>query len=321
MTTTHAYINELVVGQNICDNYILKSFLVKLTRAGKQYLDLTLTDSTGSINGKMWDVDEDTIAGLSNGCFVSTVFTVSSYNDVLQADIKGIQKIEATELTTEEKSFLVPCIDDDPYDVFDELMIKIGRLSNPKYRELGTDILTSVKDKLVSCPGAKSVHHAEIGGLVLHSLEVVQFVEAIYSVTPWFDKELCVLAGALHDIGKITEFALGETGLVSDYSTAGQLLGHIYMGTEYIGEEAKKHGFTDEETMLLQHVILSHHGEPDFGSPVTPHTMEAEVVHMADDLSAKLHVFKDAVKDVEPGAFSDKIFALDGIKVYRPTNS
>lgn len=314
----HKNINEFVIGDNICDYYILKSFYLKLTRTNKQYLDVTLADKTGTISGKLWDVTEDMLANLTNGCFVSTVFSVSSYNDMLQADLKGIAKVPSTDLTKAEIEALVPCIDENPDELFDELVSTLNSFKNEQFKNLGLDTINHLKSDLVSYPGAKSVHHSEIGGLLLHTVEVVRFVKAIHAVTPWFDEEVSILGAMLHDIGKIQEFTLGDTGLVADYSAKGQLLGHIYMGTEYMGNLCIAYGISEEKTMLLQHIILAHHGKPEFGSAISPHTMEAEVVHMADDLSAKLHVYKDAIKDIEPGEFSDRIFALDGVKVYRP---
>ena len=309
-------INEFKIGDTISQYFILKTHTIKTTRANKKYINATFIDKTGSISGNMWNIPSNQLE-LTDGGFVSATFVVSSYNDVLQAEISAIVPVDSNSISYEEKAEMVPSIEYNPEELFNALMQKIQGLTRKEYRDFGVYMLTNLKDQFISCPGAMSVHHAEIGGLLLHSWEVVRFVEATYYVTPWFDKEMCILAATLHDIGKITEFTLGETGLVSDYSAEGQLIGHIQIGMEAM-DEAKNFGFNDEQVMLLKHIILAHHGKPEYGSPVVPKTMEAEVVHMADDLSAKMHIFRDAVKDVQPGEFSEKQFALDGAKVYRP---
>jgi 3'-5' exoribonuclease len=309
-------ISELIIGETISGTYILKSHNIKLTRANKQYLDITLLDKTGTVSGKMWDMPENATS-LVDGGFVNAVFLVSSYNDQIQIDVKGIAPLSSDALSLEEKAELIPCIDGDPEQLYSDLISIMESLTTPEYKSLVLDVLNSSKEQYISIPAAKSVHHAEIGGLLLHSLEVVKIIMDLHHAMPYFDKELCIIAGALHDIGKIKEFTLGETGLVADYSPKGQLLGHIFMGAEELGPLAIQHGFDEERAMLLQHMILSHHGQPDFGSAIRPLTLEAFILHEADDISAKSHVYMDAIKDLDAGAFSPACFMLDSSHVYK----
>lgn len=309
-------ISELIIGETISGTYILKSHNIKLTRTNKQYLDITLLDKTGTVSGKMWDMPENA-ESLVDGGFVNAVFLVSSYNDQIQIELKGIASLTSEALTVEEKAELVPCIDGDPEQLYTDLISIMDSLKTPEYKSLVLDVLNSSKEQYISIPAAKSVHHAEIGGLLLHSLEVVKIVMDLHHAMPYFDKELCIIAAALHDIGKIKEFTLGETGLVADYSPKGQLLGHIFMGAEELGPLAIQHGFDEERAMLLQHMILSHHGQPEFGSAIRPLTLEAFMLHEADDISAKAHVYIDAIKDLEPGTFSPSCFILGGSHIYK----
>lgn len=216
---------------------------------------------------------------------------------------------------------LVPCIDQNLEQLYTSLMNTVEKVQDEQMKEMAKFLFVQLKEKFMSYPAAKSVHHAEIGGLLQHSYEVVEYIKAVHSVTPWFDQDITVVAGLFHDIGKLREFSLAGTGLVSDYSAEGQLLGHIYMGADGIADMCKRFGVSAEKTLLLQHLILSHHGELEYGSPVKPATMEAYVLHAADELSARIHSYRDAVKDVEPGHFSEKQFALGGTKVYRPEYS
>ena len=309
-------ISELIIGETISGTYILKSHNIKLTRTNKQYLDITLLDKTGTVSGKMWDMPDNAEA-LVDGGFANVVFLVSSYNDQIQIDVKGIAPLSSDALTVEEKVELIPCIDGNPEQLYNDLINIMESLTTPEYKSLVLDVLKTSKEQFISIPAAKSVHHAEIGGLLLHSLEVVKIVADLYHAMPYFDKELCIIAGALHDIGKIKEFTLGETGLVADYSPKGQLLGHIFMGAEELGPLAIQHGFDEERAMLLQHMILAHHGQPEFGSAIRPLTLEAFILHEADDISAKTHVYMDAIKELDAGTFSPSCFILDGSHVYK----
>ena len=196
-------INELEIGETIDETFILKSYTVKLTRTNKQYLDVTLQDKTGTISGKMWDMPPEGMNVFEEGGFVKAMFLVSSYNDLLQADVKQLVPLNSESITVEEKAELVPCIEERPADLMKQLSVIINNLQTKEYKDLALDMIGQCKKAYAFCPAAKSAHHAEIGGLLQHSLEVVKYVEAIYSVTPWFDKELCIIAAGLYYFGKI----------------------------------------------------------------------------------------------------------------------
>lgn len=310
-------IEEIVAGKHIKDIYIVKKHSFKQSKSGSTYLDATLMDKTGSIPVKMWDV-ADNPPEISDGGFVEATFSTEEYNGTLQGKLSSIKKVSKAEMPDGKLKELVPCVEGNIEEMFEELISKLRNLDAPNYKDFAISMLEKCKADFVCYPAAKSVHHSEIGGLLLHTLEVVRIIESLYDAMPCFDKELCMVAGALHDIGKIREYTLGETGLVSEYSVKGQMLGHIYMGATQIGVAAKQYGVEDEYVMLLQHLILSHHGQLEFGSPVKPETIEAYVLHEADMISSHMQIYNDAIKDVEPGKFSQPIPSLDRVNVYNP---
>lgn len=310
-------IDTLVVNETVNGIYILKAHALKTTKTGKSYIDATIMDQTGSLNLKMWDLPK-VVPELKDGGFVKTVFATDEYNGALQGRLISIEQVAKEVVDEETLRNLVPCVQGNVEEMFEELISKLNGLNAPNYKDFAVNVLEMYKEGFKKIPAAKSVHHTEIGGLLLHTLEVVKLIESIHKAMPCFDKELCMVAGALHDIGKLHEFTLGETGLVADYSAKGQMLGHIVMGATQIGVAAKQFGVDDEYVMLLQHMILAHHGELEYGSPVRPCTIEAYVLHEADMLSSRMHIYQEAIDGVEPSEFSQPVFALDKTRVYSP---
>lgn len=310
---------DLVEGDELDEVFLLASHQIRLTKSNSQYLSVSVSDKTGTISGNVWDIPEN-VADLKDGEFVSVNAAVTKYLDQLQLKFISLDPLKTDEVKAEDRIALVPSIEQDPEVLYQALMNDINNVEDPQLKQMSVYLLDAVKSSFTSIPAAKTLHHAELGGLLLHSYEVIQYIKAIHGVTPWFDCDLAIVGGLFHDIGKLNEYIIAPTGLVSDYSREGMLLNHVYMGTEIIGKYCNHFKVSKEKTMRLQHMILSHHGEFEYGSPVKPSTMEAYVLHMADELSAKMHMYKDAVESVNPGEFSEKVYALDGLKVYRPEN-
>ena len=307
---------ELKEGDKVAGVYLLEACQERLTKTGKPFISVTIIDKTARMSGNMWSVP-DCAKQFRNGEPVFVDAEVSSYLGQLQLKLNSISIV--ANMTMEDKKALVPVISFDIDKIYSKLKSEIEEISgDANLCMMAMGVLHDFKNQLMSYPAAKAVHHAEIGGLLLHTQEVVSLVKSIYETMPYFDCSLTMVAALLHDFGKLKEFTLASTGLVADYSREGMLLGHIYMGAEEVEEMCRKYNISKEKTLLLQHMILSHHGKLEFGSPVRPLTMEAYVLHMADELSAKIHIYQDATEGIEPGSFSDKVFALDGAKVYLP---
>ena len=303
-------------GTFIKDFFVLRKGVVKQASNGSMYLDAQISDSSGSVNGKFWNYQgTDT---LKEGGFAFVTAILKTYQGSPQLDIKSIAAADPLAIPTDRKRELVPCAPEDPKALMEETEKLIASISCQKLQELVGKVYSSLGDKLVTYPAAKSVHHDEVGGLIQHTVEVARTVDALHQVYHGsFNRDITIAGALLHDVGKMYEFAIGETGLVSEYSCEGQLLGHIYIGTELVGQMAKEVGLDPEKTMLLKHLLLSHHGELEFGSPVTPKTLEAFMLSQADMISSRVDVYQKATANLEPGEFSDKVYALEGRQVYK----
>ena len=160
------------------------------------------------------------------------------------------------------------------------------------------------------------MHHAVKGGLLCHTLSIVRLAEAVCKVYPFADKELLIAGAILHDIGKIEEFDLNSTGLVSGYSTKGNLVGHLVGGAITVEKTAEKLGITSEIPMLLSHMLISHHGNPEFGAAVLPQFLEAELLSQLDLMDATVFEICEATDAVKKGETTGRIFGLDNRKLY-----
>ena len=165
-------------------------------------------------------------------------------------------------------------------------------------------------------PAAFKMHHAVKGGLLCHTLSIVRLAEAICKVYPFADRELLLAGAILHDIGKIEEFQLSSTGLVSGYSTKGNLVGHLVGGAITVEKSAEKLGITSDTPMLLSHMLISHHGNPEYGAAVLPQFLEAELLSQLDFMDASVFEICEATDSVKPGETTGRIFGLDNRKLY-----
>ncbi|MFQ9063692.1 MAG: HD domain-containing protein [Eubacterium sp.] len=172
------------------------------------------------------------------------------------------------------------------------------------------------KDKLVTYPAALRLHHAIVGGLMYHTMSIVRMAEEICKIYPNINKDLLLSGVILHDVAKTWELETSQSGLASGYSTEGELIGHLVKGAMYVDETAKKLGISGEKVTLLEHMILSHHGIPDYGAAVRPMFLEAEILSTLDSLDATIYEINNALDGVEKGGFSDRQWALDNRKLY-----
>lgn len=321
---THTFINQLQAGMHIQNGiYRLTNLEHKVAKNRKEYVTYALADISGIISGQFWG-DKDCGAfmqGLKNESFVNATFDVSDKGNATELKNIVLNTLDPQTVPQELKGILVPRVDGDIEQMANELCGIMNTLSDSRCIALFNAIMQERWQLFKQYPAAQYAHQAVVGGLLQHSLEVTKNVVALANGNIGCSKDILVVAAAIHDACKIEEFDLGDTGLVSQYSRKGVLKGHIQMGSELVGKVAPACGFTDEEVDILQHLILSHHGKKEFGSPVEPEFFGAELLHKADDISAKQHEYEDALKDVQPGCISDKAFFLDGRKLYKPTNT
>ncbi|MDE6723378.1 MAG: HD domain-containing protein [Eubacterium sp.] len=305
--------NFKTLPNGMCDGFvILKKCDVKNSKNGSAYLDLILGDKEGEIPAKLWDYKEDGL--FETEMIVKVRGTIEQYNGKDQFRIAQIRPVSSTD--DYNIADLVPASEIGGEQIFNMLLKRVNAFKDNDLKSIVLSILESKKELLVSCPAAFRLHHAMVGGLMLHTMSIVRMAEEICKIYPNIDKELLLSGAILHDTAKTWEFELSKTGLVKGYSTEGELIGHLVKGAMYVEETAKQLGIKSEKVVLLQHMILSHHGVPEFGSPIRPMFLEAEILSSLDSLDATIFEINNATGKVKAGEFTDRQWALDNRKLY-----
>ena len=286
----------------------------KVTAKGMPYLDLILCDKTGEISAKLWDYREEVQGIFEAGTIVKIRGTVSPYNGVDQLRIEKIRK--AVPSDNINPSDFVPSADLDGEQLFSELMTIAQNLSNEEIKAVVTDIYTEYKDKLTFWPAAFKLHHAIRGGLLYHTLSIVRLAQSVCKIYPSVNADLLIGGAMLHDVAKTDEFIVNDVGTANGYSLEGNLIGHLAKGAIIIGKSCEKLNISQETTLLLQHMVLSHHGEPEFGAAVRPMFLEADILSELDLLDARIYEITDSLSDVAAGEYTNKMWALDNRKFY-----
>lgn len=293
---------------------IVKSVEKKTSSKGDVYLDFTLSDATGEINAKLWRYIPAEHGEYKSQDIVKVRGTVSSYNGADQLRIERIRTaFEGDKVKIED---LVRSVGYPGEQMFDELFSIADNFSDSELKAIVTAILSDCKEKLLYWPAAYKLHHAMRGGLLMHVLSIVRLCQSVCDIYTFVDKELLISGAILHDIAKLDEFSVGELGIAEGYTTEGNLLGHLAMGAAKVDEYAKRLSVSRKTSVLLQHMILSHHGDPEFGAAVRPMFIEAEILSELDLLDSRIYEMRDAVGSVKPDEFSGRIWALNERKLY-----
>ena len=282
------FIEDFNEGDMISGVYLCKNKQVGTTKSGKTYYNLELVDKTGTIAGKVWELS-NAIGHFESKNFIKIDGQVTSFNNELQLNIKKIRIADEGEYA---ESDYMPCTGKDIDDMYSQLLALINSLDKDYYktllRKFFVDDTTFVKD-FKAHSAAKSIHHAYIGGLLEHSLAVAKLCDYYTTYYSVLNRDLLITAALLHDVGKVYELSKFPE---NDYTDAGQLLGHIVMGTMMIRDKIKTmDGFPARAANELEHCILAHHGELEFGSPKKPALIEAVALSFADNTDAKLQTF------------------------------
>ena len=304
------YANELLEGEKIESVFAATEKQLNKTQNGKPYLSLRLADKTGSLEAKVWDNAENLSLGFKKGDIVGVRAEVNSYKGNLQLTVKDIKKVQAPD---DYLPRILPTTDRDVEAMLSELKAATQGIGTDWLRELMQGFLndSAFMDAFRKSPAAKGMHHVFAGGLLQHTLKVVRLARLIFEeynaadplVASMIDKDLLVAGAFLHDIGKIEELSPGAG---FDYTFRGKLLGHVTLGLMALKERLDRIENVDREKAdLLMHMVISHHGEYEYGSPKMPMCMEAMILHYADNLDAKLQGLAEfADKDVQEGKFT-----------------
>lgn len=302
-------IADMMPGDAVEGFYLLKTAAIKTSTSGSQYLNAVLSDVSGSIETKVWNYPGP-IGAADEGKIVKIRGTVASFRGAPQLSVERIRL--AQEADRYDLSALIPCAPMDAEEMLRRVEATVASLQDDDYRMICTEMLARHLDAFRSIPAAKSVHHSFLNGLLMHTgnmMKIADFLAELYADT--VDRDLLLAGTFLHDFAKEEEFSFSELGLVTEYSTKGRLLGHLAMGAQEIAEIAKEREIPEEKSVLLQHMILSHHGEPEFGAAVRPQCAESELLALIDLIDSRMEIYRETFASVPAGKFSQRIFALD----------
>ncbi len=291
------FINTLREGDSVRSIYLCKTKRSAETRNGKPYDNLTLQDKTGTLDGKVWDPNSGGIADYDEMDFIEVFGEVISYNGMLQLNIKQLRKPFEDEYQAAD---YMPTSGKNVDTMYEELLSYIRQVENKYLRQLLEYFFVNDAEFIKvfkTHSAAKSVHHSFAGGLLEHTLSIVKLCEYYVKAYPLLSKDLLYTAAIFHDIGKTKELSDFPE---NDYTDDGQLLGHIVIGVEMIGEAVRSiEGFPAKLASELKHCVVAHHGELEFGSPKKPALAEAVALHYADATDAKLQTLTEIFKDKE----------------------
>lgn len=290
------YINELREGEMVSETYLCKSKQTLKTKAGKNYYSLLLQDKTGTLDTKIWELS----AGIDHFevmDYIRVDGQVVSFQGALQLNAKRVRRSQEGEY---DPSDFMPVTSKNVEEMYSEVLKYVVRLQEPHLRRLAESFFVEDKAFIAQFKkhsAAKNVHHGFVGGLLEHTLSVVKLCDYYAEHYPILNRDLLIAAALFHDIGKINELSAFPE---NDYTEEGQLLGHIFIGTELVGERIRSiPDFPVQLGVELKHCILAHHGELEYGSPKKPAIAEALALNFADNTDAKLQTMTELLGNAD----------------------
>ncbi len=302
-------VNDLVEGFAV-----VKSCDKKTTQRGAVYLDLMLSDKEGTINAKLWDYKEGNELFEINS-LVKVRGQITQFNGNDQLRIERIRK--AVDADGVDISDYVPSAEYTGEFMLSEIRKTVSSFKDADLKKLTEYIIDENEKDLLFFPAAFKLHHAFRGGLLMHTLSLVRIAQRVCEVYPFVNRDLLLCGAILHDIAKLEEFNVSETGIASGYTVEGELLGHLVMGAMKIEKAAEFLSIPKEKSVLVEHMLISHHGIPEYGAAVRPRTLEAELLSQIDLMDATVFEIVSAVSPLAPGDFSSRQWALDDRRFYR----
>ncbi len=289
---------------------LIKELAEKKDKNGNGFLDMLLLGSDkNEYPAKLWRFENN--GQFAQNDVVEIEYTVDNYKGKTQLNVTSIKKAPDEMI----KDF-IPSSEHSGEAVFAMLLQKVNAFRDADLKAVVSKIMTDNRQTLEVFPAAYRLHHAIVGGLMLHTGSIVELCEKVCQVYPNVNRELLLSGAILHDVAKTFEMSLAKTGLCSGYTVGGELIGHLVKGAMYVEETAKELGISEEKAVLLEHMILSHHGVPEYGSPVRPMFLEAEILSTLDALDATIFEINSATAKINSGEFTDRQWALDNRKLY-----
>ena len=294
---------------------LVKSAAVRTDVKGTEYLDMVLADSEGECVAKLWNYSRIAHGEYDANDIIKVRGTVQVWKDTEQFKIDRIRK--ANDGDSVDMSAIIPTAPFDPQEMYDELYNAAANFKDEDLRRIVQYLLRENREQLLIYPAGVKLHHATRGGLLHHTLSVLHLAQRIAELYPSLHKDLLFAGAILHDIGKLRELDADTLGIAGAYTNEGQLLGHINVGMAMVASAAEITMIAPKTAMLLEHMILSHHGKPEFGSPRLPMIPEAEVLSICDLLDSKMYEMDAALDGVSKDGFSERLWALDNRQLYK----
>jgi len=307
-------ITEMRPGDNVHGFFVLRDAARKITAAGKPFLSAAVSDSSGSVEIKVWDYSGP-VGPEDNGKVVKITGKVSEYRGTPQIAVDRLSLADDNDSYSIEE--LVPTAPIDRNAAYSGVKAMLEKLDDEEYRAVCLEMLDRMGEMFYNMPAAKSVHHAFVGGLLMHTwnmMRTADFLSGVYVSA--VDRNLLIAGTFLHDLAKSREYAVSELGLVSDYTVSGRLVGHLVMGAIDVRDVCLGLGISEEKTMLLEHMVLSHHGQPEFGAAVPCQCAESELLSYIDMIDSRMEIYAETLAKTEAGEFSERVFSLDGKRLY-----
>ena len=313
------FVKDLRKDMEITEFFMAKTTVIKVGSNGKQYLEITLGDKTGEISGKKWDVSDaeyPMLKAIPEKSIVKVKGVVTEWQGQLQMRVQRIREVKPED--DQNICDFVKAAPEEPQEMYDYIYATAESMQDSDLKRLCVKVLTDNKEKIMYYPAAQKNHHAQLAGMLYHMKRMLMTGEGVCSVYKNLNRDLVCAGVILHDMEKLNEIESGTDGIATGYSFEGQMLGHIIQGVKKLDSLAIELDIPREKAIMLEHMILSHHYEPEFGSPKKPLFPEAEVLHYLDILDARMFDMEAALEATEPGSFSDRVWTLDNRKLYKP---
>ena len=291
------FIADIKAGDGVDDIFVLSEKILSQKRDGDNFLNVTISDKTGTLKGVVWDNVNQIATGITSGDFAYVNGSVSEYKGALQVVIKKMEPFPPDRI---DPSDFLPQTSRNIEDMFERLMKRANSITTDYLKALINAFFNDREfvNKFKTAPAAKKMHHAYIGGLLEHTVSMASLADKIAGHYGGVNRDLLLTGAILHDIGKIDEFDYQSK---IDYSDKGRLLNHIVIGIKMVDDKLSGiHNFPEDQMLLLKHMIVSHHGTREFGSPEPPKTIEAILLNYIDEIDSKVNGIRDFIASEDP---------------------
>ncbi|WP_282020831.1 3'-5' exoribonuclease YhaM [Planomicrobium okeanokoites] len=306
-------ITQRAVGETIDEFLLIKQSVKGVTTTGNPFMSLVLQDKSGDIEAKLWDTKDEHEKLFAAETIVRVGGEIHNYRGKNQLRIKSIRPAKPEE--NQSIGDLLPASEKSTEQLFEEIMQYLFEMENPQIQRITRHILKKHQQSVLTFPAATRNHHDYVSGLADHVVSMLRLGKALLGIYPTLNNDLLYAGIILHDIGKVFELS---GPIATTYTVEGNLLGHISIMVTEISKTAEELEIEGEEVMLLQHMVLSHHGKEEWGSPKRPMIKEAEMLHYIDNIDAKMMMLDRALEKTKPGEFSERLFPLENRSFYKP---